>query len=163
MVFVIRMKHHIRYCGVMSLVIIEPTSHTSSLGFFVLPLNWINVYSTLLPSANEIWCKVMFLHESVILITGERRSLYDVTSWLDAWSYVPAGVSLSLVPCILRRGLHLGVSVQGGLCQEGIWRETPRIRKVGSMHPTGMLSCNKVCSSFETKRSQQKKVVKKWT
>ena len=32
--------------------------------------------------------------------------------------------------------LRLGVSVQGGL-----WRETPRIRKVGSTHPIGMLSC----------------------
>ena len=41
----------------------------------------------LLPSANEVWGKVIF---SVILSTG--RSLYDVTSCLAAWSHVPSGV-----------------------------------------------------------------------
>ena len=48
--------------------------------------------------------KVIFLHLSVILFT--KGSLYDVTSYLAAWSYVPSGGSLFLVQ----------YSFQGSLC-----------------------------------------------
>ena len=65
----------------------------------------------LLPPANEVWGKVMFLHMSAILFIGEA-GLYDVTSCLAPWSHVPSRGSLSLVPC----------SFQGGLC---LWFHVP--------------------------------------
>ena len=64
-------------------------------------LNSIN----LLPPANEVWGKVMFLHMSVILSTGWRGSLYDVTS----------------CPMFLLGGLCLWPHVtSGGVCPERV-------------------------------------------
>ena len=55
----------------------------------------------------------MFLLASVILFTG--GSLYDVTSCLADWSYVPSGGSVSLVPCSFWGSLS-GGSLSGDLC-----------------------------------------------
>ena len=93
------------------------------------PHHWQSFCS--LPRANAVWGKVMFLHTSVILSTG--GGLYDVTSWLAAWSHVPSRGSLSLVPCSF-----WGISVQGWSV-EFIMKHC--IRKAGSTHPTGMLYC----------------------
>ena len=99
----------------------------------------------LLPPANDVCGKVMFLHLSVSH-SVQGLSLYDVTSCLATWSmfllgglclwfHVPSGGSLSLGGGSLSRGW-------GDLCPGGLCRETPRIRKVGSKHPIGMLSCS---------------------
>ena len=65
----------------------------------------------LLPPANVVWGKVMFLHMSVILSTG--GSLYDVTSCLAAGGVLcPRRVSVRGWVCVQ------GVCVQEGLCQE---------------------------------------------
>ena len=65
----------------------------------------------LLPPANVVWGKVMFLHMSVILSTG--GSLYDVTSSLAAGGVLcPRRVSVRGWVCVQ------GVCVQEGLCQE---------------------------------------------
>ena len=74
---------------------------------------------------------------------SERRSLYDITSCLTAWSHVSSRAPLSLVPCSFQ-----GVSVQRGLClgslsrrlfvQEGLcfWGAMSR----GSLKKDGSLS-----------------------
>ena len=50
-------------------------------------------------------------------VHGGGGYLYDVNSCLAAWSHVPFGGSLSLVPCPFWRGyLSQGISVSGGLC-----------------------------------------------
>ena len=75
----------------------------------------------LLPPANAVWGKVMFLHTSVILSRG--GSLYDVTSCLLFRRVLcPRGVSvqgesLSGGGSVSRGFSVQGVSVQGGLCQ----------------------------------------------
>ena len=91
-------------------------------------LNSIN----LLPPANEVWGKVMFLHMSVILSTGWRGSLYDVTSCpmfllrgLCLWPHVTSGGSLS----------------REGLCPGGLPDRDPPYRRAGGAHLTGMHSC----------------------
>ena len=70
----------------------------------------------------------MFLHMSVILSTG-RGYLYDVTSYLAAWSHVPSGEGVSIPgPLFLLGSLCVGrslstsqgVSVQVGLCLGGL-------------------------------------------
>ena len=84
----------------------------------------------LLPRANEVWGKVMFLHLSVSLFTT-GGSLYDVTSFLAARGRVSVWGSLSRGGVSVKgRGLcpgegslsRGGVSVQGrGLCpREGL-------------------------------------------
>ena len=56
----------------------------------------------------SVWGKVMILLASVILSTGRRGSLYDVTSCLAAWYHVPSmGVSVS-GPMFLLGGLCPG-------------------------------------------------------
>ena len=68
----------------------------------------------------------------VILSTG-GGSLYDVTYCLAAWSHVPSwGSILDLM--FLPGGMSLSREEGGG-------RETPRFRKAGGTHLTGMLSC----------------------
>ena len=62
-----------------------------------------NMYRIITPRKRSLG-KVIFLHLSVILFT--KGSLYDVTSYLAAWSYVPSGGSLFLVQ----------YSFQGSLC-----------------------------------------------
>ena len=81
-------------------------------------LNSIN----LLPPANEVWGKVMFLHMSVILSTGWRGSLYDVTSL----SHVPSGGSLSMAPCYFRGSLS-----REGLCPGETPDRDPPLQKSG--------------------------------
>ena len=56
----------------------------------------------------------MFLHMSVILSTG-RGSLYDVTSYLAAWSHVPSGEGVSIPgPLFLLGNLCVGRSLSRG-------------------------------------------------
>ena len=62
-----------------------------------------NMYRIITPRKRSLG-KVICLHLSVILFT--KGSLYDVTSYLAAWSYVPSGGSLFLVQ----------YSFQGSLC-----------------------------------------------
>ena len=74
----------------------------------------------LLPPANEVWSKVMFLHMSVSNSVHGGLSLYDVTSCLGPglkfllgglclWSHVRSGGPISG----FLRGGGAGVSVQG--------------------------------------------------
>ena len=111
---------------------------------------------SLLPPANDVWGKVMFLLACVILFTWV--SLYDVTSWSNVPSkgglclsfHVPSGGSQSMVGLYLG-GLYLGGLCLGGLCLGGLCprvsvRETPKPRppvwwQAGGTHHTGMLSC----------------------
>ena len=66
-----------------------------------------------------------------------RGSLYDVTSCLPDWSYVPSRGSLSLVPCSFQGGLCMvrgrDISVQGGLwgslCSWGSLSEGVSVRE----------------------------------
>ena len=77
--------------------------------------------SLFLPPANEVSGKVMFLHLSVILFTGEGRVGLN-----------PEG----------------GFCIQGRLdrrpraCTRGGWQTPPGTRKAASTHPTRMLSCS---------------------
>ena len=48
-----------------------------------------------LPSAKEVWGKVMFSQAFVCPRGGV--SLYDVTSCLAAWSHVPHRIVISLI------------------------------------------------------------------
>ena len=82
-----------------------------------------NLLSKLLPPANEVWGKVMFLHLCVILFTGGSAS---------------------------RGGLHPGGSAsRAGLHRKGrgLGRSLPksdttgRGQQAGGTHPTGMHSC----------------------
>ena len=93
----------------------------------------------LLPPENEVWCKVIFPEASLMSIWG-GGPLYDVIFCLAAWSHVPSRglCPWSRVPGgSLCKGLCLG-----SLSRESPYRDTPppQIRKVGGMHPTGMLS-----------------------
>ena len=84
-----------------------------------------------LPSANEVWGKVMFLLACVNLFTG---GLYDVTSCLVPWSHVLSRGSLSLVPCSSQRCLpdrdHPGQRAPGQRPPrtESPWTETTQDR-----------------------------------
>ena len=96
----------------------------------------------LLPPANQVWSKVIFSEASVILFTEEGGDLPTGEGgclWGRGLCIQELGV------CIQRaRGLHLG----GGSASRG-WESVSGgggtlggIRKVGSTHPAGMLSCN---------------------
>ena len=50
---------------------------------------------------------------------------------------LPTGGASTYMWVCLKGGLHLGISLQGGLGRPTI----SRTRKVGGTHPTGMLSC----------------------
>ena len=70
-----------------------------------------------LPSANEVWDKVMFSEPCVShsVHKGGGGSLYDFTNCLPARSHVSSRESLSLVPCSSGGGggsLSRGVSAQ---------------------------------------------------
>ena len=96
--------------------------------------------NVLLPPANEVWGKVMFLHLSVYP-QGRRNSF---------------GGSASR-----GRGCLQGVCIQGGeggVCIQG-WLPPPppRTRKAGGTHPTGMFSCLAI---FPRKRYENKR---NWT
>ena len=80
--------------------------------------------------ANEVWGKVMFLLVCDILLTGGRGSLYNVTSCLAAWSYVPSEGSLFLVPYSFW-GSCLWYHVPYG----GSWTETPLDRDPSGRAP----------------------------
>ena len=74
------------------------------------------------------------------------ESLYDATSCLAVWSDVPSSET-SVPGPVPSRGVWR-VSVQGGLTPRGVPTETPPgqitsppIRKAGSTHLTGKLSC----------------------
>ena len=88
-------------------------------------------YPSLLPPANEVWGKIIFLHLSVILFTwgggGEGGGCLVPGG---VWSWV----------CLLRGG---GVPVPRGVpAPGGCLVETPQMATAASgMHPTGMYSC----------------------
>ena len=97
-------------------------------------------YPSLLPPANEVWGKIIFLHLSVILFTwGEGGNGCLVPG--GVWSWV----------CLLRGGVPVprGVPAPGGcllpggcLVWGGAWWRTPQMATAASgMHPTGMYSC----------------------
>ena len=65
---------------------------------------------SLIPPANEVWGKVMFLHMSVILCNGAKG--------VSVWCHL---LSVCLVPCSFQRGgLCPGGSPSGGLCSVGV-------------------------------------------
>ena len=76
---------------------------------------------------NEVWGKVIFSQVCVShSVHGGWGSLYDVTSYLAAWSDVPFRGGLCLGVSV--QGVSLqGISVHGGLC-------------LGSLCPGGSLS-----------------------
>ena len=91
---------------------------------FIAAKNPKILFVAFLPPTNEVWGKVMFLHACVILLTGGGGSLYDATSCLADWSYVPSGGVVSVSgPMFLPGGiwgslyswesLSEGVSAQG--------------------------------------------------
>ena len=103
----------------------------------------------LLPVANKVWGKVMFLLVSVILFIGV--SLYDVTFCLAAWSHVPPkGVSVSVQGSLsgrtsFRRVSFQGVSVQGVSVQEVL---CTGVSVQGGLCPGGSLSSESLSSGF---------------
>ena len=99
-------------------------------------------FSDLLP-VNEVWGKVIFSEHLSLCSQGGEGGLPigGFPSWGSAFKMV-----------CLQRGLHPGGlhpgesvsrgSASGGLHPGGLTDlPTPRIRKAGGMHPTGMLSC----------------------
>ena len=73
----------------------------------------------LLPPANEVWVKVIFLHLSVILFTGGGAC---------SGGYLLPG----------------GVPAPGGMPAPGVgawWRPPQTATAAGGTHPTGMHSC----------------------
>ena len=72
-------------------------------------------------SANEVWCKVMFLQGCVILSMGGGGVMISLPAWLPGSMFLPERGSLS----------------RGCLCLGGLCRETPGIRKAGGTLPTG--------------------------
>ena len=114
------------------------------------------------------WGKVIFSEVSVILFMGKGGlCMMSLPVWLPG-PMVLLGVSVSGPMFLPRWSLSLvglcpwshvlfrgslskevsvqGVSVQGVSVQRfsvqwGLYMETPRIRKAGGMHRTGMLSC----------------------
>ena len=116
----------------------------------------------LLPSANKVWCKVMFLHISVyrgvsasrrICLRGGLPTAGSAYSGVCLQGGLPPRGSASLRSssrslCLLRgstsRGsTSSGVCLQGGsasqaVCLQGGFTD-PQTRKAGSTHPTGMI------------------------
>ena len=94
----------------------------------------------LLPPANEVWGKVMFLHKTIILFIGEA-GLYDVISCLAAWSHVPSR-GLCLWSHVPPRGVSVSGSMflPGGLClgvsltEIPLHTDCPRQRPPGQRH-----------------------------
>ena len=71
---------------------------------------FIFFYTGLLPPANEVWSKVIFLHLFVILFTGGRAWLLGGYAWLlggSAWDMTKYGDTINeqavriLLECIL--------------------------------------------------------------
>ena len=106
---------------------------------------WVSLLQdkiTLLPPANEVWGKVIF-SQACVSHSVHRR--------VPVWCHFLSGC---LVPCSLwgsvsvQRGLCPGALCPGGLCslsRGSLSGRPPRQRtpvcwRVGSMHPTGMLS-----------------------
>ena len=131
--------------------------------------NFSNFMQFLLP-ANEVWCKVMFLHVSVILSTREGKGVgfpVCITGHMTRGrrsAFRGRGVCIQgREVCIWRGGLHQQeegslhpgregaatrgrwVCIQGtGLAsRRGSVGQIPvsRTGKAGGTHPTGMLSC----------------------
>ena len=113
----------------------------------------LSVY--LLPAANEVWVKVMFLHLCVILFTGlgvwlpnmHHRSHDQLGLHLERG--LPTGGS-AYRGCLLPGPLHLEEALHpgGSASRRGVCilkslhpQRLGRTRKVGGIHPTGMLSC----------------------
>ena len=94
---------------------------------------------TLLPPANEVWGKVIFLHLFVILFTGGGVPGLGVPG--------PGGCQLRGVPaaggCLLPGGPAPGGSALGGCLVE-----TPPATAAGGTHPTGMHSCYSLIRHF---------------
>ena len=107
-------------------------------------------YVTYLPSANEVRGKVIYSEVSVSISTWGSLCMMSPPVWLPA----PMFLLGDLCPGGLCAGgfMSRSVSVQGGLCPGmSLFRglclggisvgRPPGIRKAGSTHPTGMLSC----------------------
>ena len=112
---------------------------------------WYELYGTrkFLPSANEVWGKVISLHLSVILFTGRGG--------------IPACIAGGIPACLAAGGVlsqHALQQLEGGACSQGrfcsrgvcSWGgsapeggsggDPPRTATaVGGTHPTGMHSC----------------------
>ena len=114
-----------------------------------VPTNCLDIFSfsNIFTIRKEV-AKVMFLHVSVILFTGEGVCSRGVVSALRGGSAPRGWCLLPGCVCLLR-----GVSAPGGSAPEGGWypsmhwgRPTPRgemaTAKDGT-HPTGMHSCSK--------------------
>ena len=85
-----------------------------------------------LPPTNEVWAKVMFLHVSVILFTGEVAVLSRMCYPRKGGAILSMGVlSLAAPP-------GWQTIAPPRMAEDG---NTPYSQQVGSMHPTGILSC----------------------
>ena len=88
--------------------------------------------SLLLPPANEVWGKVMYVFTGVCLSTGG-----GVPTSLEGAGGIPIGRRR----VCLQGGM--GSAYRGrGSAYSGGWADPPQTRKAGSTYPTGMFSCS---------------------
>ena len=82
----------------------------------------------LLPPANEVWGKVMFLHLSIILFTGEGCVSQH---------------AMARVLCVSQGGVCRGVSAQAGVYHTPLGQTPPTeiANEAGGTHPARMYSC----------------------
>ena len=88
-------------------------------------LSTLAKFSSLLPPANEVWGKVMFLHQRVNLFMEEGASQHTLERGLASQHALERGGSW--LPSIHWEGF--------------VSRHTLELGEVGGMHPTRMLSC----------------------
>ena len=108
----------------------------------------------LLPPANEVWGKVIFLHLFVILFTGGFLFWGGVCSRGGSYSWggcllwgVPAPGGTNSWGVSAPRGMSApgGCLLLGGACSRGVPGGDPpgTATAAGGTHPTGMHSCSK--------------------
>ena len=113
-----------------------------------MPTPEIGVINLLLPQANKVWGKVVFLHLSVILFAGRVWQTPPPQEDNSPWADTPPGKHPQHTP-----PPRADPPRQTPLDRHPTWADTPSLGRhphpktateAGGMHPTGMHSCQKL-------------------